>query len=176
MAKACAHRLELALNEVYRTSFGCWILVQGLPRACELLLAYTFAVSAGIALINMAPVFWLDGEAALAAALDCGSQLPRSVPLYLFTSTVLCLALRMSILQPAVRAVSRLFLNFLNQTRPSRSIRIPTTSNLHSTWLSRAGWFVPALWLLCAATYKPASLGCMLEHSPWPSTFEMSAP
>ncbi|KAK9863384.1 hypothetical protein WJX84_000295 [Apatococcus fuscideae] len=54
-----------------------WMLPLGLPRSCELLLAYTFAVSAGIALINMAPVFWLDGEAALAAALDCGSHLPR---------------------------------------------------------------------------------------------------
>ena len=37
----------------------------GLPRMLEQLLEYTFKVSAALALINMAPVIYLDGQAAL---------------------------------------------------------------------------------------------------------------
>ncbi len=37
----------------------------GLPRALEQLLEYTFRVSAALALINMAPVIYFDGQAAL---------------------------------------------------------------------------------------------------------------
>ena len=36
-----------------------------LPRMLEQLLEYTFKVSAALALINMAPVIYLDGQAAL---------------------------------------------------------------------------------------------------------------
>lgn len=38
----------------------------------EQLLAYTFSVSAALALLNMAPVHGLDGEAALKALLQMG--------------------------------------------------------------------------------------------------------
>eukprot|EP00884_Botryococcus_braunii_P021430 jgi/Botrbrau1/7971/Bobra.9_2s0122.1 len=41
-----------------------------LPHFLELFLAYTFSVSAAIALVNMAPVYHLDGDAALEAALE----------------------------------------------------------------------------------------------------------
>lgn len=40
----------------------------------EQLLAYTFSVSAALALLNMAPVYGLDGEAALKALLQMGDS------------------------------------------------------------------------------------------------------
>ena len=43
-----------------------------LPHIIEQLLAYTFAVSAALALLNMAPVYGLDGEAALKLLLQLG--------------------------------------------------------------------------------------------------------
>ena len=39
------------------------------PHAIEQMLVYTFAVSAALALINMAPIWYLDGEAALIEAV-----------------------------------------------------------------------------------------------------------
>ena len=39
------------------------------PHVIEQMLVYTFAVSAGLALINMAPIWYLDGEAALSSAV-----------------------------------------------------------------------------------------------------------
>ena len=39
------------------------------PHMIEQMLVYTFAVSAALALINMAPIWYLDGEAALLAAI-----------------------------------------------------------------------------------------------------------
>ena len=39
------------------------------PHVIEQMLVYTFAVSAALALINMAPIWYLDGEAALLAAV-----------------------------------------------------------------------------------------------------------
>lgn len=39
------------------------------PHAAELLLSYTFVVSAALALLNAAPVAFLDGAAALDALL-----------------------------------------------------------------------------------------------------------
>ncbi|EIE24169.1 hypothetical protein COCSUDRAFT_41457 [Coccomyxa subellipsoidea C-169] len=45
-----------------------WILT-GLPHVIEQMLAYLFNVSAALALINMAPVFYFDGQAALEAVL-----------------------------------------------------------------------------------------------------------
>ena len=44
----------------------------GLPHVLEQLLAYMFAVSAALALLNMAPVYGLDGEAALKTLLQMG--------------------------------------------------------------------------------------------------------
>ena len=44
----------------------------GLPHMMEQLLAYTFSVSAAIALLNMAPVYGLDGEAALKSLMQMG--------------------------------------------------------------------------------------------------------
>lgn len=41
----------------------------GLPHVIEQLLTYTFNVSAALALINMAPVFLFDGQAALDSLL-----------------------------------------------------------------------------------------------------------
>ena len=41
------------------------LLTLGLPRVLEQLLEYTFKVSAVLALINMAPVIYFDGQAAL---------------------------------------------------------------------------------------------------------------
>ncbi len=52
-----------------------WILT-GLPHVIEQMLAYLFNVSAALALINMAPVFYFDGQAALEAVLGLqGAQL-----------------------------------------------------------------------------------------------------
>ncbi len=45
-----------------------WIST-GLPDTIEQMLAYLFNVSAALALINMAPVFYFDGQAALDALL-----------------------------------------------------------------------------------------------------------
>lgn len=45
-----------------------WIST-GLPHTIERMLAYLFNVSAALALINMAPVFYFDGQAALDALL-----------------------------------------------------------------------------------------------------------
>ena len=42
----------------------------GLPHGIKLLLEYTFAVSAALALVNMAPIYGLDGEAALKALMS----------------------------------------------------------------------------------------------------------
>lgn len=39
------------------------------PHIIEQMLVYTFAVSAALALINMAPIWYLDGEAALSSAI-----------------------------------------------------------------------------------------------------------
>lgn len=39
------------------------------PHVIEQMLVYTFAVSAALALINMAPIWYLDGEAALSTAV-----------------------------------------------------------------------------------------------------------
>lgn len=39
------------------------------PHVIEQMLVYTFAVSAALALINMAPIWYLDGEAALSSAV-----------------------------------------------------------------------------------------------------------
>lgn len=44
----------------------------GLPHIVEQVLAYMFAVSAALALLNMAPVYGLDGEAALKSLLQMG--------------------------------------------------------------------------------------------------------
>jgi len=44
----------------------------GLPHVVEQLLAYTFSVSAALALLNMAPVYGLDGEAALKSLFQLG--------------------------------------------------------------------------------------------------------
>lgn len=41
------------------------VFTLGLPRGLEQLLEYTFKVSAVLALINMAPVIYFDGQAAL---------------------------------------------------------------------------------------------------------------
>ena len=60
---------------------ACWWIPMGLPHALEQLLAYTFAVSAALALLNMAPVYGLDGEAALKSLLQL------SVPSDPFTRT-----------------------------------------------------------------------------------------
>ena len=49
-----------------------WWVPMGLPHVIEQLLAYTFAVSAALALLNMAPVYGLDGEAALRSLLQLG--------------------------------------------------------------------------------------------------------
>lgn len=46
-----------------------WLFMLGFPRILEQLLEYTFKVSAALALINMAPVIHLDGQAALDALL-----------------------------------------------------------------------------------------------------------
>lgn len=40
-----------------------------MPHVIEQMLAYLFKVSAALALINMAPVFYFDGQAALEALL-----------------------------------------------------------------------------------------------------------
>ena len=45
------------------------LLPIGVPHALELLLSYTFVVSAALALLNSAPVLLLDGQAALDALL-----------------------------------------------------------------------------------------------------------
>ena len=47
----------------YLPRLGAFTL--GLPRVLEQLLEYTFKVSAVLALINMAPVIYFDGQAAL---------------------------------------------------------------------------------------------------------------
>ena len=49
-----------------------WWVPMGVPHVIEQLLAYTFAVSAALALLNMAPVYGLDGEAALRSLLQLG--------------------------------------------------------------------------------------------------------
>ena len=45
-----------------------------LPHVIEQMLVYTFAVSAALALINMAPIWYLDGEAALSSAIKLRSH------------------------------------------------------------------------------------------------------
>ena len=57
------------------------LLPLSFPRTVEQLLEYTFKMSAALALINMAPVIHLDGQAALDVLLDCLGA-PR-VPLVL---------------------------------------------------------------------------------------------
>jgi S2P endopeptidase len=47
----------------YLPRLGLFML--GLPRVLEQLLEYTFKVSAVLALVNMAPVIYFDGQAAL---------------------------------------------------------------------------------------------------------------
>jgi Zn-dependent protease len=49
-----------------------WWVPMGLPHVLEQLLAYTFSVSAALALLNMAPVYGLDGEAALKSLFQLG--------------------------------------------------------------------------------------------------------
>ena len=44
------------------------------PHVIEQMLVYTFAVSAALALINMAPIWYLDGEAALLSAVKLRGQ------------------------------------------------------------------------------------------------------
>ena len=44
------------------------------PHLIEQVLVYTFAVSAALALINMAPIWYLDGEAALSSAVRLRSH------------------------------------------------------------------------------------------------------
>ncbi len=44
------------------------------PHMIEQMLVYTFAVSAALALINMAPIWYLDGEAALSSAIRLRSH------------------------------------------------------------------------------------------------------
>ena len=48
-----------------------------LPRMLEQLLEYTFKVSAALALINMAPVVYLDGQAALDVLVVYLGDAPR---------------------------------------------------------------------------------------------------
>lgn len=43
-----------------------------LPHTIEQLLAYTFSISAALALLNMAPIYGLDGEAALRSVSQLG--------------------------------------------------------------------------------------------------------
>ena len=49
-------------------------LPMSLPHTMKQLLEYIFAVSAALALVNMAPVYGLDGELALKALLDLSSS------------------------------------------------------------------------------------------------------
>jgi hypothetical protein len=57
------------------------VFMLGLPRALEQLLEYTFKVSAVLALINMAPVIYFDGQAALdVLILSIGSCSPQACP------------------------------------------------------------------------------------------------
>lgn len=51
---------------------AAWWVPMRLPHVIEQLLAYTFAVSAALALLNMAPVYGLDGEAALKLLFQLG--------------------------------------------------------------------------------------------------------
>ena len=57
------------------------LLPLSFPRIIEQLLEYTFKVSAALALINMAPVIHLDGQAALDVLLECSGD--PSVPIML---------------------------------------------------------------------------------------------
>jgi hypothetical protein len=50
-----------------------WIPLQW-PHMIEQLLVYTFAVSGALALINMAPIWYLDGESALSSAIRLRSH------------------------------------------------------------------------------------------------------
>lgn len=49
---------------------AAWWVPMRLPYVIEQLLVYTFAVSAALSLLNMAPVYGLDGEAALKSLLQ----------------------------------------------------------------------------------------------------------
>ena len=62
---------------------GLGLLPLGFPRMVEQLLEHTFKMSAALALINMAPVIHLDGQAALDVLLDCLGA--SSVPLILMS-------------------------------------------------------------------------------------------
>ena len=44
------------------------------PHILEQMLVYTFAVSAALALVNTAPIWYLDGEAALSSAIKLGNH------------------------------------------------------------------------------------------------------
>ena len=58
------------------------VLPVSLPALCQQLCFWTFSVSAALALVNMLPVVFLDGAAALAAALDMRTiDLPASIAL-----------------------------------------------------------------------------------------------
>lgn len=57
-----------------------WIST-GLPHVVEQMLAYLFNVSAALALINMAPVFYFDGQAALEALLGLQGTEAHNQPL-----------------------------------------------------------------------------------------------
>ena len=57
-------------SHLVASSVQLFLVPLALPHVLEQLLAYTFAVSAALALINMAPIWFLDGEAALKAAFD----------------------------------------------------------------------------------------------------------
>ena len=71
----CAQAIEL-------TDYApaAWWVPMGLPHVLEQLLAYTFSVSAALALLNMAPVYGLDGEAALRSLLQLGEPNFRGSP------------------------------------------------------------------------------------------------
>lgn len=72
-------RRPLQAVEVTDYCPAAWWVPMRLPYMIEQLLAYTFAVSAALALLNMAPVYGLDGQAALKSLLLLGE--PRD-PFY----------------------------------------------------------------------------------------------
>lgn len=70
----CPSSRWLWLQAVKVTDYcpAAWWVPMRLPHMLEQLLAYTFAISAALALLNMAPVYGLDGEAALRSLLQLG--------------------------------------------------------------------------------------------------------
>lgn len=61
---------------------GCWGALCVLPalRMLQLLLGYTASLSAALALLNMAPVHWLDGQHFLQALLLRPRRPPKELP------------------------------------------------------------------------------------------------